>query len=157
VILFLHALSFGPISICGYCHCWMDEPASNAAVLLASDRARMMTGTVVNATAGAALDRQCVGDGRPVAWVEVVGRDGERLRSFFCDLFGWETAEGAPGSHFGVMDASPHGTGNLLVMKQVKLAAAHRKIELLILPTAQAIEALKRNPEEANAILHVTY
>jgi hypothetical protein len=46
--------------------------------------------------------------------------------------------------------------GNLPVMKQVKLAAAHRKIELLIFPTAQAIEALKRNPEETNAILHVT-
>ena len=30
VILFTHALSFGPISICGYCHCWMDEPASTA-------------------------------------------------------------------------------------------------------------------------------
>jgi len=49
--------------------------------------------------------------GRPVAWVEVVGKDGERLRSFFCDLFGWETAEVAPGSHYGVMDASPHGIG----------------------------------------------
>jgi hypothetical protein len=29
---------------------------ANAAVLVASDRARMLTGTVVNATAGAALD-----------------------------------------------------------------------------------------------------
>jgi enoyl-[acyl-carrier-protein] reductase (NADH) len=29
---------------------------ANVAVLIASDRARMMTGTVVNATAGAALD-----------------------------------------------------------------------------------------------------
>ena len=29
---------------------------ANAAVLIASDRARMLTGTVVNATAGAALD-----------------------------------------------------------------------------------------------------
>ena len=29
---------------------------ANAAVLIAADRARMMTGTVVNATAGAALD-----------------------------------------------------------------------------------------------------
>jgi hypothetical protein len=46
--------------------------------------------------------------------------------------------------------------GNLPVMKQVKLAAARRKIELLIFPTAQAIEALKRNPGETNAILHVT-
>jgi enoyl-[acyl-carrier-protein] reductase (NADH) len=29
---------------------------ASAAVLIASDRARMLTGTVVNATAGAALD-----------------------------------------------------------------------------------------------------
>ena len=32
------------------------QDTANAAVLIASDRARMMTGTVVNATAGAALD-----------------------------------------------------------------------------------------------------
>jgi len=32
------------------------QDTANAAVLVASDRARMMTGTVVNATAGAALD-----------------------------------------------------------------------------------------------------
>ena len=49
------------------------------------------------------------GPGRPVAWMEVVGRDGERLNSFFSDLFGYETAEVAPGSHFGVMEARPHG------------------------------------------------
>jgi hypothetical protein len=46
--------------------------------------------------------------------------------------------------------------GKLPVMKEVKLAAAHRQIELLIFPTAQAIEALKQNPDETNAILHVT-
>jgi len=51
------------------------------------------------------------GAGRPVAWMEVVGKDGERLNCFFSDLFGWETAEVAPGSHYGVMDASPHGIG----------------------------------------------
>ena len=28
VIPFTDALSFGPISSGGYCHCWMDEPAS---------------------------------------------------------------------------------------------------------------------------------
>jgi predicted enzyme related to lactoylglutathione lyase len=43
--------------------------------------------------------------------MEVVGKDGERLNCFFSDLFGWETAEVAPGSHYGVMDASPHGIG----------------------------------------------
>ena len=46
--------------------------------------------------------------------------------------------------------------GAMPVMKEVKLAAAQRKIELLIFPTAQAIEMLKHNPNETNAILHVT-
>ena len=32
------------------------QDTANAAVLVASDRARMITGTVVNASAGAALD-----------------------------------------------------------------------------------------------------
>jgi hypothetical protein len=32
------------------------QDTANAAVLIASDRAQMLTGTVVNATAGAALD-----------------------------------------------------------------------------------------------------
>jgi uncharacterized protein len=55
------------------------------------------------------IDKKKVG--RPVVWFEVVGKDGKRLGSFFSDLFGWETAEVAPGSHYGVMDASPHGIG----------------------------------------------
>jgi hypothetical protein len=46
--------------------------------------------------------------------------------------------------------------GSLPVMKDVKLEAKRRKIELLILPTAQAIEELERNRDETNAILHVT-
>ncbi len=41
-------------------------------------------------------------------------------------------------------------------MDQVKLEAERRKIELLIFPTAQAIEALKKAPDDTNAILHVT-
>ena len=46
--------------------------------------------------------------------------------------------------------------GKLPVMDEVKLEAERRKIELLIFPTAQAIEALKQDPEDTNAILHVT-
>ncbi len=46
--------------------------------------------------------------------------------------------------------------GALPVMNEVKLEAERRKIELLILPTLKAIEALKQRPEETNAILHVT-
>jgi hypothetical protein len=48
------------------------------------------------------------------------------------------------------------GTGALPVMEKVKLEAKRRNVELLILPTAQAIEILKRKSAEKNAILHVT-
>src|SRR6266852_8266023 len=46
--------------------------------------------------------------------------------------------------------------GRLPVMKDVKLEAERRKIELLILPTKEAIEALKQDRDETNASLHVT-
>ena len=48
------------------------------------------------------------------------------------------------------------GTGAMPVMEEVKAEAQRRKIELLILPTAEAIEELKRRPEGSNAILHLT-
>ena len=46
--------------------------------------------------------------------------------------------------------------GAMPVMKEVKAAAKERKIELLILPTYKALEALQRDIDETNAILHVT-
>jgi len=48
------------------------------------------------------------------------------------------------------------GTGALPVMEQVKLEAERRKIELIIVPTARAIELLKQQSADTNAILHVT-
>ena len=48
------------------------------------------------------------------------------------------------------------GTGALPVMDEVKREAKRRKIKLLIVPTAEAIEELKQDPDETNAILHVT-
>jgi hypothetical protein len=48
------------------------------------------------------------------------------------------------------------GTGALPVMKEVKAEARRRKIELMILPTAEAIEKLKQQPDGTNAVLHVT-
>jgi len=48
------------------------------------------------------------------------------------------------------------GTGALPVMKEVKAEAKRRKIELLIVPTSEAIEMLKTEAGETNAILHVT-
>jgi len=46
--------------------------------------------------------------------------------------------------------------GKLPVMEQVKREAQRRKIDLLVLPTIEAIEALKQNSKGTNAILHVT-
>ncbi len=48
------------------------------------------------------------------------------------------------------------GTGALPVMPEVKQEAKRRKIQLVVLPTADAIEMLKRHPARSNAILHVT-
>jgi hypothetical protein len=51
------------------------------------------------------------------------------------------------------------GTGNygsLPVMEEVKREARRRGIELLTIPTNEAILALAKEPEETNAILHVT-
>jgi len=47
------------------------------------------------------------------------------------------------------------GTGALPVMEEVKREAKRRNVELLILPTAQAIAVFKGKSAEANAILHV--
>jgi hypothetical protein len=46
--------------------------------------------------------------------------------------------------------------GKLPVMKKVKREAERRKIELLVLPTTEAIDALRRDTDDTNAILHVT-
>jgi hypothetical protein len=48
------------------------------------------------------------------------------------------------------------GTGDLPVMKEVKQEAKRRKVKLLVLPTDQAIKALKKNSDKTNAILHLT-
>ena len=48
------------------------------------------------------------------------------------------------------------GTGALPVMDEVKREARRRKIKLVVLPTAEAIEKLKHESEQTNAILHVT-
>ena len=53
-----------------------------------------------------------------------------------------------------VVGTGAHGA--LPVMDDVKRQAADRNVELLILPTAAAIEALDTEPESTNAILHVT-
>jgi hypothetical protein len=48
------------------------------------------------------------------------------------------------------------GAGALPVMKEVKLESDRRKIELLVVPTEQAIEVLNKSPRGTNAVLHLT-
>lgn len=48
------------------------------------------------------------------------------------------------------------GTGALPVMDEVKQEAQRRKIDLHIMPTAEAIELLRKSRRDTNAILHIT-
>jgi hypothetical protein len=48
------------------------------------------------------------------------------------------------------------GTGALPVMDDVQREAKRRKVALLVLPTTDAIEELRKHSDETNAILHVT-
>jgi hypothetical protein len=48
------------------------------------------------------------------------------------------------------------GEGALPVMDEVKREAERRKVELLILPTEEAMKLLNKGAEKTNAILHVT-
>ena len=46
--------------------------------------------------------------------------------------------------------------GGLPVMKDVKLEASRRKVDLVILPTDRAVDYLTRSRDNTNAVLHVT-
>jgi hypothetical protein len=46
--------------------------------------------------------------------------------------------------------------GRLPVMEDVKREAKERGVQLLVLPTAEAIKALQKQPKHTNAVLHVT-
>ena len=46
--------------------------------------------------------------------------------------------------------------GGLPVMEEVKQEVQRRKVELLVLPTTEAIQALQQGSKDTNAVLHVT-
>ena len=46
--------------------------------------------------------------------------------------------------------------GRLPVMDDVKRQARDRQVELVALPTAEAIKVLEKHPKTTNAVLHVT-
>jgi hypothetical protein len=55
--------------------------------------------------------------------------------------------------HWLVIGTGPYG--RLPVMKEVKREAERRHVELIIVPTSEALQLIERE-SEANAILHVT-
>jgi hypothetical protein len=46
--------------------------------------------------------------------------------------------------------------GRLPIMDEVRREAARRHLELVILPTAEAVKALRKLSRDTNAILHIT-
>ena len=48
------------------------------------------------------------------------------------------------------------GEGALPIMDEIKSEAKRRKVELLILPTEEALKILNHRIEKTNALLHVT-
>jgi hypothetical protein len=46
--------------------------------------------------------------------------------------------------------------GRLPVMGDVKREAKDRRVKLVVLPTAEAINVLQKHPKKTNAVLHVT-
>jgi len=48
--------------------------------------------------------------GNPVAWFEVVGKDGKKLQDFYGGLFGWKIDANNP-MNYGMTDASETGIG----------------------------------------------
>lgn len=46
--------------------------------------------------------------------------------------------------------------GRLPVMEEVKREARKHHVELMVMPTAEAIEKLGKDPKDTNAMLHVT-
>jgi hypothetical protein len=46
--------------------------------------------------------------------------------------------------------------GGLSVMDDVKREAEDRGVQLIVLPTAEAIRILRNHPQKTNAVLHVT-
>lgn len=47
----------------------------------------------------------------PVAWFEVVGKDGARLRKFYGDLFGWKIDGADSDMDYGLVPAADKGIG----------------------------------------------
>jgi hypothetical protein len=49
--------------------------------------------------------------GNPVAWFEVVGKDGKKLRKFYSDVFGWNIAGTNGEMDYGLVEAGAKGIG----------------------------------------------
>ena len=47
----------------------------------------------------------------PVAWFEVVGKDGARLRRFYGELFGWKIDASDSAMDYGLVAAADKGIG----------------------------------------------
>ena len=85
---------------------------------------------------------------------------GKKNRSKkFRDAFGHtplSTKEKIPWKECNRLIIGTGANGALPVMDEMKIEAKRRKIDLVILPTVEAIEELSENPRKTNTIIHVT-
>lgn len=49
--------------------------------------------------------------GQPVIHFEVIGKDGDKLRSYFSELFGWEFSDPLGPTNYAVVQVDPENTG----------------------------------------------
>jgi uncharacterized protein len=47
----------------------------------------------------------------PVGWFEVVGKDGDKLRRFYGDLFDWQIQDSGGEQNYGLVAAAEKGIG----------------------------------------------
>ena len=47
----------------------------------------------------------------PVVWFEVVGKDGDKLRRFYGDLFDWQIQDSGGEQNYGLVAAAEKGIG----------------------------------------------
>src|SRR4029450_8779983 len=67
-----------------------------------------------------------------VSWFEVVGQDGEKLRSFYGDVFGWSFNMPAPEMNYGMTDPSESGIGGGI--RQAQGGAGHAQVYVRVPP-----------------------
>ena len=59
----------------------------------------------------------------PVTWFEITGKNGDKLREFYKNAFGWQM-EVPPGMNYGMVSSPPSGNGARALLSQAALSTS---------------------------------